>query len=165
MLSSVRLLHKWLVVLFKQALAVLMFAVFIVVFLNAFWRYTAGKSFIWGEEFAVYAMIFGVMLGLGLAYLQDRHVRFSVFIDLLPEKILRWNLVLVDLCVLAIGVGLAWSGYEFLTRRGNIVSPGLDLPMWLFQSSTLAGGVSLAVAALVMGAHRIFNVTLEGDDS
>lgn len=164
MKSLINTLHRSLVKLFGGALALLMLAVFVVVFINAFWRYTAGKSLIWGEEFAVYAMIFGVMLGMGLGYLKEQHVRFTIFLDALPKSLKHWNLVMIDVVVFAIGLGLAYSGYEFLTRRGGITSPGLAMPMWIFQSSTVAGGLSLAVSSAVMFLRRVFNVQeLEAD--
>lgn len=147
--------------------------VFAIVFVNALRRYTVGKSLEWGEELPIYLSIYGVMFGIGLAYLEDRHVGFTVVTDLLPDRVRRWLFVAVDLATLAIGLLLAWSGFIFAARRGALEASGLigtakalaetmaaDWLLGLGQMATWQaamgiGGVVLAIAAAIRLVARL----------
>ena len=83
----------------------------------------------------------------------------ELIMNLLKGRWLIVNFIVIDLLVTAIGVGLAISGFEFLTKRGAILSPATGIPMWVFQSATLIGGVLLAVSGMVM----IFRRTIQHD--
>ncbi|WP_428239986.1 TRAP transporter small permease [Gynuella sp.] len=128
---------------------------FAVILINAVWRYAAGGSLVWGEEAAIYLMIYGVMIGCAKAYLEDRHVRFSIGIDALPDRFRLIGLLLVDLLVTVIGAGLSWSGYAFMVKRGSIDSPGMGMPMAVFQSAMVLGGVLLTLSAVVQLIYRL----------
>ncbi|WP_051208439.1 TRAP transporter small permease [Saccharospirillum impatiens] len=159
MSDTLRLLRRLLIGINGTGAGLMMLAVFTIVFSNAFWRYTVGRSFSWGEDLAIYAMIYGIMFGVALAYLQDRHVRFSIVVDLLPASLRHYNLILIDVLVLAVGIGFAISGYEFIDSRGSRNSPSIGLPLGLFQFSTLMGGVLLSVSALTMAGCRLLGMT------
>lgn len=150
-----------------------MAALFAIVFVNSVRRYTIGKSFEWGEELPIYLGIYGMMLGAAYAYLQDRHIRFTVFVDLLSEA-WRWRVqVLIDFLVAVSGAMLAWSGYLFMLRRGGVEASGLigrvraladasghdwvlvfgHLAFW--QAAMVAGGVLICLAGLTKGVGRL----------
>ena len=128
---------------------------FLLILTNAVWRYSAGGSLVWGEEASIYLMIFGVMIGCAKAYLEDRHVRFSIGLDALADHHRRYGLMIIDLLVMLIGCGWIWSGYEFVIKRGKITSPGLDVPMAVFQSAMVLGGILLTLSALVQCIYRL----------
>lgn len=143
-------------ILFNAWLAGLtLILIFLLVAGNAFARYTYGGSISWGEDTAIYLMIYGLMFGMAWAYLQDKHIGFDLVRRLLPPRWLRWQAVLIDFVVLAVGIGLMVSAVEFLASRGGRTSSSTGMPMWLFQASMLLGGGLLATSALVMGAHRL----------
>ncbi|AJQ93740.1 TRAP transporter small permease [Gynuella sunshinyii] len=146
---------------FAVGTALCLALLFATILINAVWRYTAGGSLVWGEEAAIYLMIYGVMIGCAKAYLEDRHVRFSIGIDALPDRFRHIGLLLVDLLVTVIGVGLSWSGYAFMIKRGSIDSPGMGVPMAVFQSAMVLGGVLLALSAVV---QLIFRLTHRNDN-
>ncbi|MHA7878891.1 MAG: TRAP transporter small permease [Saccharospirillum sp.] len=154
MLSFVRSLHRWLVTLTGISAGAMMASVFALVFANAFWRYTAGKTIVWAEDVAIFAMIFGVMVATALAYLQERHVRFTIVMDLVPKALQPWNLILIDFVVLLVGIGFTISGLEFMDARGNMRNSSTGLRMWVFQLSTVLGGALLAVSTLIMAAQH-----------
>lgn len=154
MLTVLSAVRRWLMRINAFGAGLMMLIVFGIVFANATWRYSAGKSIVWGEDVAVFAMIFGIMFGMALAYLEDGHVRFQFASSLVPK---RWHLghrVLIDVLVLVVGIGLAWSAFEFMSSRGGRLSPSTGVPMGVFQSSVLIGGVLLSLSALTMGLWR-----------
>ena len=148
-------------------------SIFLIIFVNSLRRYTIGESFAWGEELPIYLAIYGVMFGLGLAYLQDRHIRFTILTDFLPEALKARLFALVDLVSVGIGASLFWSGVVFAGRRSQIEASGLigaagDLVdatgaewlIWIgrmgtYQSAIAFGGAVLTLAALVRFATRI----------
>ncbi|SDM91930.1 TRAP transporter small permease [Vreelandella arcis] len=148
-------IHRGLI-LFNGSLAGLaMVLIFLLVAGNAFARYTFGGSITWGEDTAIYLMIYGLMFGMSWAYLQDRHIDFDLIRRLLPPRWVRWQAVAVDLMVLVIGIGLMVSAVEFIAARGGRTSSSTGMPMWLFQASMLIGGGLLSFSAMVMGARRL----------
>ncbi|KPQ30867.1 MAG: TRAP-type C4-dicarboxylate transport system, small permease component [Halomonas sp. HL-93] len=132
-----------------------MVLIFLLVAGNAFARYTYGGSITWGEDTAIYLMIYGLMFGMSWAYLQDKHIGFDLIRRLLPPSWVRWQAVAVDLAVLVIGIGLMVSAVEFIASRGGRTSSSTGMPMWLFQASMLIGGGLLSLSALVMAGRRL----------
>lgn len=148
-------IHRGLI-LFNGSLAGLaMILIFLLVAGNAFARYTFGGSITWGEDTAIYLMIYGLMFGMSWGYLQDRHIGFDLIRRLLPPRWVRWQAMAVDLVVLVIGIGLMVSAVEFIAARGGRTSSSTGIPMWLFQASMLIGGGLLSLSALVMAAKRL----------
>ena len=147
--------------------------VFGIIFVNSLRRYMTGVSLRWGEELPVYLAVYGVMFGIGLAYLQDTHIRFTVITDFLPKRLHRWLFGAIDLVTVGVGASLAWSGWIFATRRPQqessgligaaqdiAASTGLDWLEWLgrmgtWQAAIGVGGVVLAVAALIRFLVRL----------
>lgn len=150
-----------------------MAAVFAIVFFNSLRRYTTGRSFEWGEELPIYLTIYGIAFGAALAYLQDRHIRFTVIVDLLPPRLRHWLYAAIDLMMAAVGALLAWSGSLFVATRGDVDASGIvgtagELASatgiaWLevlgqmsaWQSSMIVGGSVLALAALAKLCERL----------
>ncbi|WP_413207088.1 TRAP transporter small permease [Rhodospirillum sp. A1_3_36] len=145
----------------------MMVIVFAVIFFNSLGRYLFGGSLPWGEEAPVYLTIYGVMFGVTLGYLQDRHIAFTVVTDLFSRRSQRVLGRLVDLATLCTGSAFAVSGVMFAMKRGGIQASGLissarDLAeatgipgleglgfMGTWQAAMPLGGILLAVAALL----------------
>ena len=81
-----------------------MAAIFLIIFSNSLMRYFFNASFPWGEQLTVFLGIYGVMFGLALGYLQDRHVRLGILVDFLATRVREKLFLLVDLCVVVICV-------------------------------------------------------------
>ncbi|MCW2309410.1 TRAP transporter small permease [Rhodobium gokarnense] len=151
----------------------MMFLVFAIIFVNSMRRYTTGRSLEWGEELPIYLMIYGVMFGIGLAYLNDRHIRFALVTDILPEAWTQKLFAATDIVTMVTGAALAWSGILFAMRRPHIDasgligsaraladSTGLAWLEWIghvgtWQSAIAIGGVLLALAALIRFLTRL----------
>lgn len=147
--------------------------IFLIVFLNALGRYTLGSSLAWGDQVPVFLGIYGVMFGMALAYLQDRHVRLGVIVDFLSRRLRETLFLIVDLVVVVTGAVLAWSGYLFMTSRGGMTISGLSGSMRSLREATglevftvfgtmapyqfaiVLGGGMLAVAAALKFIERL----------
>ncbi|QDY71026.1 TRAP transporter small permease (plasmid) [Qingshengfaniella alkalisoli] len=147
--------------------------VFTIIFLNSTRRYLVGQSVPWGEELPIYLTIYGVMLALALGYLNDQHIRFSIFVDLLSERVRQRLYAAVDVLTIVSGLTLAYAGHVFALRRGGLDSSGLKSTAdrlanatgitaleWVgklgtWQYAIAIGGALLAVAALFKLIERI----------
>ncbi len=150
-----------------------MFTVFLIVFINSLRRYTIGKSLEWGEELPVFIAVYGIMFGMAYAYMEDRHIRFTVLVGFLSESFTRKLYVLVDLIMVVTGVMLTWSSWLFVVKRGGMESSGMinlakdlqaltgwDQMLWLgrlypYQAAMVLGGIMLSIAALLKLFSRI----------
>lgn len=141
-----------------------MIILFLIVFINSVRRYTLGKSLEWGEQLPVFAAIYGVMFGIAYAYMQDRHIRFTILVGFLPESMTRKLYLLVDLITGATAILLAYSGWLFVSKRGGLEASGiinmakeiktltgLDFMIWIghlypYQAAMMIGGAMLFIA-------------------
>lgn len=102
-------------VLVNRALvALVLAAVFAIVFANVVGRYILESSFAWGEEAARHLMIFGAFSGAGLALREGRLVAIDALSDKLPpnlSRLLRWGGVLVMFVFMAT---ILWLGIRFV---------------------------------------------------
>lgn len=144
-----------------------MAVLFLIVFINSTRRYAIGKSFEWGEELPIFIAIYGVMFGIAWAYMQDRHICFTMLVRLLPESLIRKLYIIVDLIMVVNGVLLTYSGWMFVIKRGRVEASGIinlakDLKaltgwesmIWIghqypYQAAMVLGGVMLTIAALL----------------
>jgi len=150
-----------------------MTVLFLIVFINSVRRYAIGKSFEWGEELPIYLGIYGVMFGMAWAYIQDRHIRFTLLVRFLSETMIRKLYILVDLIMVMNGLLLVYSGWMFVIKRGRLESPGIiNMAKWLkaltgwdgmiwighmypYQAAIVIGGALLTIAALLKLMQRL----------
>ena len=150
-----------------------MAVLFLIVFINSLRRYAIGKSFEWGEELPIFIAIYGVMFGIAWAYIQDRHIRFTMLVRFLSGPWARMLYGLVDLIMVINGVLLIYSGWMFVLKRGRVEASGIinlakdlkaltgwDGMIWLghqypYQAAMVLGGVMLTIASLLKLLQRV----------
>jgi TRAP-type transport system small permease protein len=144
-----------------------MAVLFLIVFINSLRRYTIGKSLEWGEELPIFITIYGVMFGVAWAYIQDRHIRFTMLVRFLSESLTRKLYIIVDLIMVVNGLMLTYSGWLFVIKRGRLEASGIinlaksfkaltgwESLIWIgyqypYQAAMVLGGVMLTIAALL----------------
>jgi TRAP-type C4-dicarboxylate transport system permease small subunit len=150
-----------------------MAVLFLIVFINSTRRYAIGKSFEWGEELPIFIAIYGVMFGVAWAYMEDRHIRFTMLVGFLSASLTRKLYILVDLIVMVSGVMLTYSGWLFVMKRGSVEASGIislakglraltgwESMIWIgyqypYQAAMALGGIMLTIAALLKLLGRI----------
>lgn len=149
-----------------------MMAVFAIILFNSLRRYLFGKSLAWGEELPNYLAIYGFMFGAAYAYMQDRHIRFTILLAFLPKRFTGRLYMLLDLVMVGIGGLMAWSGWQFVARRGGMEASGLitmvkDLRdatglgwmiwfghLYTYQAAMVLGGILLSAASVLKFLER-----------
>jgi len=165
----------WISRFFANGASLSMLLLFLIIFVNSVRRYTIGKSLTWGEELPVFVAIYGVMFGAAWAYMQDKHIRFTMLVGFLSERQTRWLYALVDLIMVVTGLLLTWSGWLFVSKRGGMETSGLislakqlrdasgwEPLVWIghlypYQAAIMIGGAMLTVAALLKFLLRLYS--------
>jgi len=163
--------------LFATGAGLSMLGIFLIIFINSTRRYSLGKSLEWGEELPVFLAIYGIMFGMAWAYMQDKHVRFTILVDFIPKSLTQKLYLLVDVIMTGTGAMLAYSGYLFAAKRGGIEASGLISSsrqlsrstgwdgliglgqMYPYQLAIAIGGVMLTVAAVLRAIDRLLNIS------
>jgi TRAP-type C4-dicarboxylate transport system permease small subunit len=121
-----------------------MFAIAIV---NALMRYFLAMPIVWAEEISRYAMIWGTLIGVALAYRGGQHVAITLFVDLLPKRALALALVVVDLLALLAAAMMLQSGLVLARLLGAIAAPSSELAMVWVYAAIPVGAAMLAIEA------------------
>lgn len=166
-------IHTGVAATFAVGAGFCMALLFVVVFVNAALRYFVGSSLAWGGQLPIFLGIYGVMFGIALAYLQDRHVRLGLLVDFLPARLREVLFFVVDLSVIVLGALMTTSGMQFLESRGGMRLSGMsglagalsDATGWSvfaalktmapYQFAIVLGGILLTVAGLLRLIERL----------
>lgn len=124
------------------------FLAFAAVFWGAVSRYALNAPAGWTEEVARYTMIYGVMCGVALAWLDRVDIRFAVLENAFSDAGRVWLFRMLDLGMICFGLAFAVSGWLFAGKRGAMISTGLDIPMFWPQLAIAIGGVLIALAGV-----------------
>ncbi len=105
-------------------------------------RYILNNSLPWTEEAARYLMIWGVMLGVNLAFLKGYLISINYFSNKLPDTIrsvLRVVRILLSLFFTGI---LTYYGYFLCKMGANMESPALGIGYhWIYLSVPVGAGL------------------------
>lgn len=126
-----------------------LFVTFAVVLVSSLSRYLLNSPFVWSEEMAKYAMIYGVMFGAALASLEGTQIRLGLLADAAPSRARPYLAAVMSAVCFLFGAVLAWSGWLFADKRGGILSSGLDVPMLYPQLAMAVGGIAFMAVGIV----------------
>jgi TRAP-type transport system small permease protein len=118
-------LERWLGPLLAGLLAFITLGVFIQVVL----RYVFATSFLWGEELSLFAFIWCVFLGSAVCSWRHTHFSFDIFSELLTGRAAGVQRLVVDLCVLAVTLTMAVTGWQFSQMSIARLSPALGITL------------------------------------
>ncbi len=147
----------------KGVVALVLAAIFSIVFANVVGRYGFGSSFAWVEETARHLMILGAFSGAGLALRQGRLVAITLVADLLPDALahaLRWAIVAVMFGFMAL---MAWLGVEFVQFGWPKETMSTGIPRGIPYLAIPIGCVIFLIH-VVLFARRFVNGEFEADE-
>jgi C4-dicarboxylate transporter DctQ subunit len=123
-----------------------------------------GRSISYGEEVAVYLIVWAIMIVASQLVRRDGHVRPDLVLRVIPPRAQRF--VEAGNCLLALGfsVGLAYYGWQIVKTALLIdehSSTDLQFPMWIYYLSLPTGAALMAVRYLI----RFLRFTIFHDPS
>lgn len=118
---------------------------------QVFARYVVGAPLTWTEPTSILLMGWFILLGAAVGTREGYHLSFDVLLMVLPQRIVRVLHSVSDLVVAGFGAGMAWFGFELLTRTWTANMPTLGLPGGVaFIPLTLSG-----VLIVIFSAERL----------
>jgi len=113
-----RLLEKW----FEPAIIVAMLgAIIAFVFADVIARFAFSTSVAVANELARFCFVYMIYFGVSYGIRERRHMRVTLFVDMLPEAGRRRAFILSELVFLAYSVMVTWQG---IVITGNAVERG-----------------------------------------
>ncbi|MTH34119.1 TRAP transporter large permease subunit [Paracoccus limosus] len=125
----------------------------VTVLANVFCRYVLAKPLIWGDEVASLSFIWMAMLGAALAVDRHEHMRLTVFLPLLPERVARVADVTGQILVCVLLLRLLPVAVEYAYEESFVTSPALQIPM-SWRASALPAGIGLMALLMVISVLR-----------
>jgi TRAP-type C4-dicarboxylate transport system permease small subunit len=129
-------------------LALAGFVMFALAIVNAGMRYFLDQPLIWGEEVSRYAMIWGTMLGLALAYRAGQHVAITLLVDSLPRAWVMGLRLASHLLSLGTALVLWQAGSVLVERLGFMAAPSSGVAMGGVYAAMPVAAVMLAIEVL-----------------
>ena len=140
------------------ASAVAIFAMNAAMIWNVISRYGFGAPTSWGIPVVAYLILFTVFLGAAGTLERDEHVRVTILVDLLPDRIGRWLLQIGDLLGIVFVIVLSWQ--TFLLYLSSLASGARDtsmlrIPLSWTQWILVTGSILLLITYVAVWVQRV----------
>jgi TRAP-type C4-dicarboxylate transport system permease small subunit len=129
-----------------------MLAMVLIVSYSVFARFILHNSPSWGEEGAVFCMVWVALLSSALAVKDGRHIRMTIIEHILPPKIHSGLYKFIHVFILLVGVVLLVYGIKITALTGSSGMASLPISQaWLYASIPIAG---LAIILMLLRKVR-----------
>ncbi|MGB3317098.1 MAG: TRAP transporter small permease [Albidovulum sp.] len=141
----------------EWAMCLVLWALFLVVALQFFTRYVLNDSLGWTEEVARMMLIVLTYVGAVVCARKRSHIRVDLILDMLPVRLFKPVIRLIDLGTAAFFVFLSWTAMQFALITKLRMS-SIELPksviFWICAASLLFIALHYFVHALKGDADR-----------
>lgn len=128
--------------------SVLLVAVITLLLTGVFSRYVLSLPIVWIDEAASISFQWLAMLGSAIAIDRNEHLRLTLFLDAIPERLRGFVDTLALLIVVAVILALIYPTYEYVQEESFVTSAALNIPMSYRTSAIIVGMVLMFVIAL-----------------
>jgi len=138
-------------------LAITVFGMFIVTFMQVLFRYVLKWPLFWIEEIARYLLIFIAMMGGTLAFKDDVHPKVAIFYKRLKySKRIKWELFLRIFIIIFLML-LIFSGWNWAQGNSIFRTPGLGISFFWPLIIVPIGAVTMLVILLLDSLNILIN--------
>ncbi len=131
----------------------LLLVMIVTVLANVFFRYVLHAPLIWGDEVASMAFIWMAMLGAALAVDRHEHMKLTIFLPLMPERIAKAVEVAGGVLTCILLLRLLPVAVDYAYEESFVTSPALGLSM-SWRASALPAGIALMAFLMVLSVLR-----------
>jgi tripartite ATP-independent transporter DctM subunit len=121
-------------------------------------RYVFSFPVVWVDEAASMCFLWLAMLGAVIAIDRNEHLRLTLFLQMMPERIRGFFGALGPLLVAVFLIGMLWPAIEYAMEESYITSAALNIPM-TWRASALPAGIGLMVILALRDAIRSASLT------
>lgn len=121
----------------------LLACVVLLITLQVVMRYVFQNALSWSEELTLWCFIWFIWIGISYAFKERKHVKVSLFQDLLPKKFKRHLEVGIDISVVAFLLLMTYQSYKLISLPYVIsqTSVVLNLPIPFLYASAPVGSL------------------------
>ena len=107
-------------------------------------RYVFSLPVVWIDEAASICFLWLAMLGSAVALDRNEHLRLTLFLQRMPERLQRFIAALAPLTIAAFLLTLAVPAFEYASEEWSITSPALNIP-----NTFRVGAIPLAMVMML----------------
>jgi TRAP-type C4-dicarboxylate transport system permease small subunit len=143
------------------AIVNLLFGVILRYFVGAItdWLDLDPVPFTWVEEVGELSLAWLTLIGAAIGIASRSHFSLSVFVHRLPESAQLWIHRFNHALITGVGLLVAWYGFKLCLLNRTLATPGLEINLAWLYSSSVVGGVLIAIYGLAM----MFSPLPQGD--
>ncbi len=112
---------------------------------QVFLRYVFGKSLSWSEELALLGFAWIVVITTSIGVRRMTHARMDLMLNVLPVYFHKWLEKLIALLLLALGLFIAYAGWEYFQETRGSTSAAVGFPIEFLYAAAPAFGVLIAL--------------------
>jgi tripartite ATP-independent transporter DctM subunit len=146
----------------------------VILFAGVVWRYVLNNPLYWSDELAETLFLWLVTLGAVLALQRGEHMRMTMVVSRLGERVVRLADRFSALIVAVVAFGLLVPGIDYGAQQAAIITPALGIPgSWEIDGQLVAlvllvyvalrrlfQGISWRELAIVLGGGAVLGVAL-----
>jgi tripartite ATP-independent transporter DctM subunit len=137
----------------EAAAALLLVVIIALLFIGVVSRYLFSLPIIWVDEVASLSFLWLAMLGAALAIDRSEHLRLTLFVNFLPERLRQHVDTLALLLVTLFLAAMLRPAVEYAMEEVFITSAALNIPM-SWRASALPVGIALMLVLSLFHAVR-----------
>jgi TRAP-type C4-dicarboxylate transport system permease small subunit len=147
--------------LISLAIVNLLFGVILRYFVGAItdWLDLDPVPFTWVEEVGELSLAWLTLIGAAIGIASRSHFSLSVFVHRLPQSAQLWIHRFNHALITGVGLLVAWYGFKLCLLNRTLATPGLEINLAWLYSSSVVGGVLIAIYGLAM----MFSPLPQGD--
>lgn len=131
----------------------------LVITLQVVLRFAFNNALPWPEEAARYLMIWSLYLGCCYVHLEEGHVSLTYFSSKLPERLSIINSFLIDICILAFLLVLAYYGVLIASSLADINTPALRISKAIPYICIPVGAIIMAGITIKQLSRHVSRIT------
>ena len=110
-----------------------------------FGRYFYSYSPAWGEELALFAMVWFGLLSASTRVRDDAHLSLTFLDEYLPKRVMKARDIIVLVLIAAFGLFLVVEGLNLVELTSNNSLPGMGISSSLLYAAVPAAGFAIIV--------------------
>lgn len=142
----------------EAAAAALIASITVLLLTGVISRYVFGRAIVWVDEVVSMQFIWAAMIGATIAIYRNEHLRLSVIVDMLPERLREFVHAFALVAMAAVLVALVGPAFAYAHEEWAILTPALNLPN-TFRVAAIAFGIVAMLALLALYAGRTVRLT------
>jgi tripartite ATP-independent transporter DctM subunit len=116
-------------------------------------RYAFSKPIVWIDEVASFSFLWFAMLGSAIAIDRNEHLRLTLFLGMIPERLRGFVNTLALLLAATFLIALAQPSVDYAMEEWFVHTPALDIPN-TFRVSAIPFGIFLMLGIVVVHVVR-----------